>query len=211
MPDIDPAAVEHIALEEQRLVDICQAADRYNRERKEKLQGHDQKMRRLKTERLNSTNPREKDKLTFEMQRLAQHDPYRYLPPFEQLAAPFLAGITICDDDPKIGRKHILLGKQSLMDGPRVVVTDWRKAEVSKLYYEWDEGEAYEDDIGERERTGMIEKKIAYGIANHGRFVVVRTFTAELAGFDVLFGVVPGTAGVGHEDRYSKATGQTAC
>ena len=74
MPDIDPAAAEHITLEEQRLVDICQAADRYNRERKEKLQGHDQKMRRLKTERLNSTNPREKDKLTFEMQRLAQHD-----------------------------------------------------------------------------------------------------------------------------------------
>jgi DNA helicase IV len=171
MPDsLDSATADYIAAEEQRLVDICQAADRYNRERKGKLQGHDQKMRHLKTERLNSNNPREKDNLTFEMLRLSQFDPYKYLPPFEQLAAPFLAGITILDDDPKIGRKHILFGKQSLMDGPRVVVTDWRKAQVSKLYYEWDEGEYYEDDIGERERSGTIEKKIAYGIANHELF-----------------------------------------
>jgi DNA helicase IV len=171
MPDrLNPAATKQIDQEEERLTDICRAADRYNQERTAKLQEHDRKMRHLKSERLNSNSPREKDKLTFEMQHLAQYDPYRYLPPFEQLAAPFLAGITICDDDPKIGRKHILLGKQSLMDGPRVVVTDWRKAQVSKLYYEWDEGEAYEDDIGDRERTGTIELKLAYGIANRELF-----------------------------------------
>ncbi|MBE0500763.1 MAG: helicase, partial [Desulfuromonadales bacterium] len=171
MPDrLDFAATQQIAQEEERLTDICRAADRYNSERTTKLQEHDRKMRQLKTERLSSNNPREKDKLTFEMQRLAQYDPYKYLPPFEQLAAPFLAGITICDDDPKIGRKHILFGKQSLMDGPRVVVTDWRKAQVSKLFYEWDEGEAYEDDIGDRERSGTIELKISYGIANRELF-----------------------------------------
>ncbi len=81
------------------------------------------------------------------------------------MAAPYLAGIAICDDDPKIGRKHILLGKQGLLDGSRAVVTDWRKSQISKLYYEWDEGEEYEDEIGDRERTGTIEKKIAYGIS----------------------------------------------
>ena len=171
MPDrLDPATTEYIAAEEERLVAICAAADGYSRERQEQLQGHDQKMRALERERLNSNDPREKDRLTREMQRLSQYDPYKYLVPFEQLAAPFLAGITIRDDDPRIGRKHILLGKQSLMAGSRVLVTDWRKAQVSKLYYEWEEGEEYEDEIGDRERTGTIEKKIAYGIANRELF-----------------------------------------
>lgn len=162
---LDPAIIAFISEEEQRLSEICNSADLYNRERKEKLRSHDQKIRALKSERLNSNNPREIDKLTFELERLSQYDPAKYLPPFEQLTTPYLAGIAIHDNDSAIGRKHILLGKQSLMLGNRVMVTDWRKAEISKLYYEWEEGEEYEDDIGERERSGTIEKKIAYGIA----------------------------------------------
>lgn len=163
---LDPVVADDITAEEQRLAKICRVADRYNLERKETLAVHDRKMRALEAERLNSNNPREKDKLTLEMLRLAQYDPYKYLPPFEQLTVPYLAGLAICDDDPAIGRRHLLFGKQGLLDGSRVVVTDWRKAEISKLYYEWDEGEYYEDDIGERERSGTIEKKIVYGIAN---------------------------------------------
>jgi DNA helicase IV len=162
---LDPAITDYISAEEQRLADICQAADRYNHDRKEKLRGHDQKIRVLKADRINAYDPREIDRLTTEIERLSLYDPYRYLPPFEQKATPYLAGIAICDDDPAIGRKHILFGKQSLMDGNRVVVTDWRKAQVSTLYYEWDEGEEYEDDIGDRERSGTIEKKIVYGIS----------------------------------------------
>jgi ATP-dependent DNA helicase UvrD/PcrA len=162
---LDPATANTIAEEEQRLAEICQAADRYSLQRTEKLRGHDREIRDLKSERLNTNDPREKDRLTLEIRRLSQYDPAKYLPPFEQKAVPYLGGIRICDDDPGIGRKHILLGKQGLLDGSRVVVTDWRKAQISKLYYEWDEGEAYEDDIGNRERSGTIEKKIAYGIS----------------------------------------------
>ena len=162
---LDSATTDFVSEEEQRLVEICEAADRYGCERKEQLRGHHQKVRVLKTERLNSNNPREIDKITFEIESLSQYDPAKYLIPFEQMASPYLAGITIRDDDPKIGRKHILLGKQSLMVGSKVMVTDWRKAQISKLYYEWEEGEEYEDDIGDRERSGTIEKKIAYGIS----------------------------------------------
>ena len=176
---LDAATAEHIATEEQRLVEICQAVDRYNRERKEQISGHDRKIMALEAERFSTHIPRDKDRLTREIERLSQYDPYKYLPPFEQLATPYLAGITICDDDPKIGRKHILFGKQSLMDGNRVVVTDWRKAQISTLYYEWDEGEAYEDDIGDRERTGTIEKKIAYGIARR-ELLSLKTGTGSL-------------------------------
>ncbi|MDH3869984.1 MAG: AAA family ATPase, partial [Desulfuromonadales bacterium] len=162
---LDSAITAFVSEEEQRLVAICAAADRYGRERKEQLRGHHQKIRVLKAERLNSNNPREIDKITFEIENLSQYDPAKYLIPFEQMGSPYLAGIAICDDDPKIGRRHILLGKQSLMVGSKVMVTDWRKAQISKLYYEWEEGEEYEDDIGDRERSGTIEKKIAYGIS----------------------------------------------
>ena len=63
----DSATMAFVAEEEQRLVEICEAADRYGRERKEQLRGHQQKIRVLKTERLNSNNPREIDKITFEI------------------------------------------------------------------------------------------------------------------------------------------------
>ncbi|MDH3454655.1 MAG: ATP-binding domain-containing protein [Desulfuromonadales bacterium] len=184
---LDPATAAYIAAEEQRLADTCQAADRYSRERKEQLRGHDQKIRALKAERLNSNSPREIDKLTFEIQRLSQYDPAKYLIPFEQTAVPYLAGIAIRDDDPAIGRKHILLGKQALLVGSRVVVTDWRRAQISKLYYEWDEGEVYEDDIGERERSGTIEKKIAYGIARR-ELLSLQSGTGCLAKRDGIWG-----------------------
>jgi DNA helicase IV len=150
--------------EEQRLADICNVVDQNVVERKKKLAAHDSQIRQYEKERLASVNPREKDRLTVEIRRLSQFDPAKYLPPFEQESVPYLAGLSIKDDDPKIGTKHLLFGKQGLMDGNKAVVIDWRKAEISTLYYEWDEGEEYEEEIGGRERTGLIEKKISYGI-----------------------------------------------
>ncbi|PLY01654.1 MAG: helicase [Desulfuromonas sp.] len=164
--DLHAAAAQLIVDEEQRLDEICVGADAYNSERKQKLGAHKQKLREIEHERLASNNPREIDKLTEEIERLSQYDPAKYLIPFEEIATPYLAGIAIRDDDPAIGRKHILFGKQGLMLGNRVLVTDWRRAEISKLYYEWDEGEEYEEDIGERERSGVIEQKLAYGIVS---------------------------------------------
>lgn len=158
-----------IAAEEERLRQTCNLVDHYVADRKHQLAAHDAKMKALSTERLEARDPREKDRLTEEIGRLAQHDPAKYLIPFEHPQAPYVAGLIIEDDDPKIGRRHILLGKQGLVvtrpgGGSQVVVTDWRKAEISKLYYEWEEGDAYEETVGKLERTGTIERKFAYGI-----------------------------------------------
>ena len=62
---LDSTAAAYISEEEQRLDEICAAADRYARERKEPLRGHDQKIRAPQSERLNSNTPREIDKMTF--------------------------------------------------------------------------------------------------------------------------------------------------
>ena len=173
--------------EEQRLPDICQAVDRYCLDRKAKLVEHDRKIKALGVERLESVDPREKDRLTREIQRLSQYDPAKYLIPFEQKDVPYLAGVVINDDDPRIGRRHLLFGKQGLIDGSKVVVVDWRKAEVSKLYYEWDEGENYEEDIGPRERSGMIEKKISYGIQKR-ELLTIQTGAGLLVKTDGVWG-----------------------
>ena len=125
---IEPATADFIHKEEQRLVEICAAADRYSRERKEQLRAHDQKIRALKAERLNSINPREIDKLTFEIERLSQYDPAKYLIPFEQMAAPYLAGITIRDNDPATD-----LGKNFSMWPLPVPATGWLSITANPL------------------------------------------------------------------------------
>lgn len=152
------------AREEQRLSDVCQSVDRYLADRTAELAAHDQKIKEFEVERLESVDPREKDRLTLEIRRLSQYDPAKFLRLFKQTESPYLAGLVIVDDDPKIGQKHLLFGKQGLMDGSKSVVIDWREAAISKLLYDWEEGEDYEDDIAGRERSGRIEKKIAYGI-----------------------------------------------
>lgn len=155
---------EIVEQEEQRLADVCESVDSYLADRKGKLAEHDAKIKAFEVERLESQCPREKDRLTREIRNLSQYDPAKYLSVFDQVDTPYLAGVAIQDDNPRIGKKHILLGKQGLVDGVRVIVADWRKAEISKLYYEWEEGEDYEDDIAGQERSGKIERKIAYGI-----------------------------------------------
>ncbi len=67
-----------------------------------------------------------------------------------------------------------------------------------------------EDDGDHREEfnkdvdggAGGILKGVANGIADDGGFVGFRVFAAEVAGFNVFFGVVPDAAGVSHKDGH---------
>lgn len=156
--------LQFIRQEEERLASIYEAVAQYHREHQEKLALHDEKMNAYEKERLDTVDFREKNDLTLKMKDLSHHDPRKYLSPFEHSQVPYVAGIVIQDDDERIGTQHLLFGKQTLMRGNTVAVVDWRKAEISKLYYEWDEGEDYEEIIAGRERTGIVEKKITYGI-----------------------------------------------
>ena len=157
---------DFIAQEEALLKTVCTSVDQYGKERKEKLAVHDVTIDDLKKQRIDAVDYRDKERLTSELKRISQFDPIKYLPAFEHYNVPYLAGIDFIDDNPSIAQQHLLFGKQGLMVGNKVVVVDWRKAEVSKLFYEWDEGEEYEEDIQGRERTGIINRKISYGIKN---------------------------------------------
>ncbi|EFI32916.1 conserved hypothetical protein [Desulfonatronospira thiodismutans ASO3-1] len=155
-----------IKAEEDRLQDVCRIADIYARSRLEKASEFAEEVKQLEEERLKSQSSLEKDRLTREIRQRAPLDPSRFNPAFEYPDAPYLAGLVIKDDDAKIGRRHYLFGKQGLADvrTQAQVVIDWRDARISRLYYEWEEGEEYEEDINGKERTGVIQKKISYGI-----------------------------------------------
>lgn len=152
--------------EEQRLSGVCLVVDKYSRERLEKISRHAKEMSELEDERYAEQYAREKDRLTREIRDLSLYDPSKFNPLFEYVDEPYISGLVINDDNPKIGRKHYLFGKQGLSD-PETraqIVIDWREARISKLYYEWEEKDEYEEDINGIERTGVIDRKISYGI-----------------------------------------------
>lgn len=56
------------------------------------------------------------------------------------------------------GRKRdVLIGKRGMIDREAgVVIVDWRDAPVSRLYYRYDEGDEYEEELGDKVREGVV-------------------------------------------------------
>jgi DNA helicase IV len=93
---------------------------------------------------------------------MAEHskfNPRKYLHPYENADSPYFGVVGITDDDPKIGTREYVVGKQSLIVGNKVLIVDWRKSEVSKFFYEYDEGEDYDIEIQGVDRSGLINFK----------------------------------------------------
>ena len=69
-----------------------------------------------------------------------------------------------------------------------------------------DQGHQVHDlDHRVQRRAGRIFQRVADGIADNGRLVIFAVLAAVVAVFDILLGVVPGPAGVGHEHRLQQA------
>ena len=64
----------------------------------------------------------------------------------------------------------------------------------------------FDEDV-QRRAAGVLER-VADGVANHCSLVVLRTFAAEVAFLDILLGIVPSTARVGHENGQDEARGR---
>ncbi|MBF0246067.1 MAG: UvrD-helicase domain-containing protein, partial [Planctomycetes bacterium] len=150
--------------EEARLSDILQTIDEYERARKAKQVSHHQELAELKKERLDSVNWQEKNRLTEKLRDKEAYDPKKYLPEFSHAHTPYFASFVIEDDDPRINHQEFLLGKQSLFKDSKVVIIDWRQAAVSALYYEYEAGDDYEEEINGKDRSGILTEKIKYTI-----------------------------------------------
>lgn len=81
-------------------------------------------------------------------------------------------------------RADVLIGRATCLEhGLRIV--DWRHAPVAKVYYRYQEGDEYEEDIGPRVISGKVLARRAVSI-NHGRLDRVQapqaTFQRDAAG-----------------------------
>lgn len=150
----------------ERFENVKKVIVSYSRDRKEQLSIQDNKIKELEKERLESVSWREKNDLTAKMMEQSAFDPRKYLTHFEFADSPYFGVVKIKDSDKKIGEKEYILGKQSLLDGSKVVIVDWRQAAVSRFFYDYEEGEEYDEEICDKERTGNIVYKRKITISN---------------------------------------------
>jgi DNA helicase II / ATP-dependent DNA helicase PcrA len=67
---------------------------------------------------------------------------------------PYFAHLQFREED-KPQPKDVLLGKRAFFHG-NIRIVDWRDAPISRLFYRYQEGESFEEDIAGREKSGTI-------------------------------------------------------
>jgi DNA helicase IV len=73
----------------------------------------------------------------------------------KQLENPYFARISLEEDEAN-GSTKVIEYKLGFAANPDLRIIDWRKAPISKLYYEYKEGDDYLEEILGRERSGKV-------------------------------------------------------
>ena len=73
----------------------------------------------------------------------------------KQLHNPYFARISLEEDEAN-GSTKVIEYKLGFAANPDLRIIDWRKAPISKLYYEYKEGDDYLEEILGRERSGKV-------------------------------------------------------
>src|ERR1044071_5920699 len=79
------------------------------------------------------------------------------------ITSPYFAHIRLREQ----GRsKDVLVGKRGFIDRQsNVQIVDWRNAPVSRIYYRYEEGDDYEEEIAGRRVEGLVEARRNVSIA----------------------------------------------
>ena len=153
-----------IELEQKRLSFVYDTIERSASDRALSIARHDARTKELERERLDALGWKEKNGITEKLVDHGHHNPRKYLIEFVQKDSPYFGVIGIEDSDKRIGKRSYLIGRQMLMDGNKVVLVDWRRAEISQLFYDYEQGEEYEATIQGVEREGVITLRNKIGI-----------------------------------------------
>ena len=152
--------------EQQRLSDILTSIEETARQNRAKIANHDAYTAELEKERLDSVSWREKNSLTEKLIENDKFDPAKYLTAFAMTESPYFGIVGINDSDRRIGAKEYLIGKQGFVSHDnRALVVDWRKAPISRFFYDYDLGDEYIETIQGREREGVITRRDTVEIA----------------------------------------------
>jgi DNA helicase IV len=152
--------------EQQRLSEVLTSIEETGRQNRAKIAHHGTYTAELEKERLESVNWHEKNSLTEKLIENDKFDPSRYLTAFEMTDSPYFGVVGINDSDRRIGAKEYLIGKQGFISHDnRALVVDWRKAPISRFFYDFDPGDEYFETIQGREREGVITRRDTVEIA----------------------------------------------
>jgi len=80
------------------------------------------------------------------------------------LRAPYFAHLRLVENGK---RRDVLIGARSYVDSAAGIrIVDWRHAPVSKIYYRYQEGDDYEEELGDRMVEGTVLARRNVAIAN---------------------------------------------
>lgn len=152
--------------EQQRLSAVLASIEETARQNRAKIANHDAFTVELEKQRLDSVSWREKNSLTEKLIENDKFDPARYLTTFKMTDSPYFGVVGILDNDKRIGAREYLIGKQGFVSHDnRALVVDWRKAPISRFFYDYEVGEEYLETIQGREREGLLTRRDTVEIA----------------------------------------------
>ena len=91
----------------------------------------------------------------------------------EQVKKPYFARIELAEEDLQTGKIKNIEYKLGFSANPDCRIIDWRKAPISKLYYEYKEGDEYSEEIQGKERYGKVTLRNRIDIED-GQIVTVQ-------------------------------------
>lgn len=184
--------------EQQRLSEVLTSIDETARQNRLKIAQHNAYTAELEKERLESVSWREKNSLTEKLIENDKFDPAKYLTSFQMADSPYFGIVGINDNDKRIGTKEYLIGKQGFVSHDnRALVVDWRKAPISRFFYDYEPGDDYCETIQGTEREGLITRRDAVE-------VVKRTLRRMECGTDLY--ELTGGAWVKNEKQFHTTT-----
>jgi DNA helicase-2/ATP-dependent DNA helicase PcrA len=147
-----------INLEENRLETLVVKIKETLAQEAEERQQLQKKIQGLQKQQLEAEGWREKREVGEEIVYFQEQKARRLHQEATILKNPYFGILEINDDD--LGSKSYCLGRQGFFaSSHQVLIIDWREAPISRLYYEYEAGEDYEEEIRGRERSGSIEAK----------------------------------------------------
>ncbi|MGC8493036.1 MAG: UvrD-helicase domain-containing protein [Syntrophobacteraceae bacterium] len=185
-----------IEREETRLGRIAEemrktlAAEELDRQKK------DREIAELRQQKVDAVGWREKRELDEVIERCRAQYAMRQYQDGQVLSNPYFGVLELEDDD--LGHLAYCLGRRSFFDSTgRAVVIDWREAPISRLYYEYEAGELYEEEIRGRDRSGQVSHKRQVDTAGSELRKIFEKGTLLVRGGDGSWGVAEESVGTG--------------
>ena len=166
--DIPKEALELLQEEQEILENTLSSLAQQQREVLYRLQGESTRARRLTADIVQARQVEEKQMLASD--EAVSHSLSKYQRDEVEkidklLKSPYFARLVVEEETPSGMPKRLeyLLGTASNLD---CRIVDWRNAPIAKLYYEYSEGDEYDEDIQEKERCGQVVLRNKIEIVN---------------------------------------------